>query len=108
MRNSFAVDQPQVHRIKFSRYDEAIRIPPRQASGLQVGDSGGSRGRAIRRRTRQAGVATAPPQQQSDTGPRRKYVCNTKYFAPQMTLYRKLTTALLCCADAGGYTTLRS
>ena len=31
MRNSFAVDQLQVHRIKFSRYDGAIRGPPRQA-----------------------------------------------------------------------------
>ena len=31
MRNSFAVDQPQVHRIKFLRYDGAIRGPPRQA-----------------------------------------------------------------------------
>ena len=31
MRNSFAVDQPQVHRIKFSRYDGAIRYSSRQA-----------------------------------------------------------------------------
>ena len=47
MRNSFAVDQPQVHRIKFSRYDGAIRGPPRQAdpeASLEATDTEPHRG----------------------------------------------------------------